>query len=197
MAKHHTNVSTSNAPADDRLRRDEASHVRGDRVAEDSARANETGLVDDIGDIEALLDSEFDQVALPTPPQLPGWHLCWLTTGSSYDTVQKRQRLGYIPVVQSDMPNFKTGGMQSAAFEGAITCNEMVLFKIEEARYQAIMRRFHHTRPMEEEEQIYATIEEQTSKADKRGKPLAAVEGEGFDQLEANINRAKRTVPVF
>lgn len=184
--------------ADDRLRRDEAPMTRGDRGAVDgAARENETGLIDDMSELQALLASEFEQVALPTPPRIPGWHTCWLTTTSTYDSIQKRQRLGYVPVVASEVKGFETGGAASAAFEGAITCNEMILFKIKEERYQAIMRLFHHQRPLEEEESIYERIKSQTSEEDRSGRSLGKVEGDGFTQLGQNISRAKQGVPVF
>jgi len=187
-----------NSGADDRLRRDNAPTVRGERGAdEDTARTNETGLVEDISELNKLLASEFDQVALPTPPQIPGWHLCWLTTGSTYDSVQKRQRLGYVPVVASDVPGFETGGAASAQFEGAITCNEMVLFKISEPRYQAIMRMFHHQRPLDEENSIYERIQATTSEEDSSGRRLGQPEGDGFTQLGKNIERASQGAPVF
>jgi hypothetical protein len=182
---------------DDRVRRDTAPTARGDRgIEEDAARANETGLVHDVSELERMLASEFDQVALPTPPHIPGWHTCWLTTGSQYDTVQKRQRLGYVPVKQADVPGFEAGGMTSAQFEGAITCNEMVLFKITEDRYQAIMRMFHHSKPLAEEQSIYEKVVNEQQE-DSTGRPLGKLEGDGFTQLGQNIERAKRGVPVF
>lgn len=185
-------------PADDRIRRDNTPPARGDRgVSEDAARANETGLVDNLDDIEKMMASEFDQVALPTPPRIPGWHLCWLTTGSTYDSVQKRQRLGYIPVTASECPGFETGGVTSAQFEGAITCNEMVLFKIRDDRYQAIMKLFHHTRPLNEEQSIYERTMEQANEEDSSGRRLGQTEGDGFTQLGKNIEVAKKGAPVF
>ncbi len=193
MSKNTQNLSA----ADDRLRRGSAPEMRGDRgVAEDAMRTDETGLTESHSDLYKLIESEFDQTALPTPPALPGWHLCWLTTGSQYDTLAKRQRLGYTPVNASELPGFEPGGMNSAAFEGAVTCNEMVLFKIPEARYQAIMQYFHHNRPLSEEEAIYAKIEELQGESEHRGKTLATPE-EGFTQLNRNIARAKQGLPVF
>jgi len=186
------------AKSDDRLRRNNAPTVRGERgVVEDTARTNETGLVEDISELNQLLANEFDQVALPAPPQIPGWHLCWLTTGSTYDSVQKRQRLGYIPVVASDVPGFETGGAASAQFEGAITCNEMVLFKITERRYQAIMQMFHHQRPLDEENSIYERAMSAASEEDSSGRQLGKPEGDGFTQLGENIKRAQQGAPLF
>lgn len=193
-----TNPRKSTAAADDRVRRDSAPAARGERgVAEDAARANETGLVMDVSELEKMLTSEFDQVALPTPPQIPGWHLCWLTTGSQYDSVQKRQRLGYLPVTQSELPHFETAGAASAQFEGAITCNEMVLFKIRSEAYQAIMQHFHHKRPLAEEQSIYEKIAAKASEEDSSGKPLGVPEGTGFTELGKAVERAQVVMPTF
>jgi hypothetical protein len=200
MATSKTPKATPSArgSSDDRVRRDSAPTVRGERsISEDAARTNETGLVNDLSELHSLLASEFDQVALPTPPQIPGWHLCWLTTGSTYDSVQKRQRLGYIPVTAADVPGFETGGLASAQFEGALTCNEMVLFKIRSEHYNAIMKTFHHTRPLAEEESIYTRLQELTGEEDSSGRQLAKAEGDGFNQLGNNISRAKGAAPEF
>lgn len=190
-------AQSSQTRNDDRIRRDNSPTARGDKSVEDAARTNETGLTSDLGDIEKMLASEFDQVALPTPPRIPGWHLCWLTTGSSYDTVQKRQRLGYTPVTAADVPGFETGGAASAQFEGAISCNEMVLFKIREDVYQAIMREFHHKRPLNEEMSIYERALEQTGEEDSSGRRLGQTEGDGFTQLGKNIAVAQQGAPTF
>lgn len=193
-----TNRKTPPTVTDDRLKRSKAPTVRGDRgIQEDAARTNETGLVDDLSELHKMLASEFDQVALPTPPQMPGWHLCWLTTGSSYDNVQKRMRLGYMPVTASDLPEFETGGPASAQFEGAITCNEMVLFKIRTDRYQAIMNMFHHQRPLDEETSIYEKAQALAGEEDSSGRTLARKEGDGFDQLANNIQRGQVARPEF
>lgn len=196
-SKGTTRVATP-AVTDDRVKRSKAPNVRGDRgIAEDAARTNETGLVDDLSELHKMLASEFDQVALPTPPQMPGWHLCWLTTGSSYDNVQKRMRLGYIPVTASDLPGFETGGPVSAQFEGAITCNEMVLFKIRAERYKAIMNMFHHQRPLDEELSIYEKTQALAGEEDSSGRNLASKEGDGFDKLAQNIKLGQVARPEF
>lgn len=191
-------TTTPGTTSDDRVRRNSAPTVRGERsVSEDAARTQETGLVNDLSELNKLLASEFDQVALPTPPQIPGWHLCWLTTGSTYDSVQKRQRLGYIPVTAADVPGFETGGIASAQFEGALTCNEMVLFKIRSERYDAIMNMFHHRRPLEEEQSIYSKLKELTGEEDSSGRQTTKFEGDGFSQLGNNIARGERSTPRF
>lgn len=199
MATRNKNSVARTPGEDPRVRRSVAPQVRGDRgVVEDATRANETGLASDMDELEKLLQNEFEQVALPTPPSLPGWHLCWLTTGSAYDTLAKRQRLGYEPVKQGELPGFNPAGANSAQFEGVITCNEMVLFKIREERFQAIMFAFHHKRPLEEESAIYEAVESQmeTSGKDKKGRPVIQPE-EGFTAMGRSLEEQRSLRPRF
>lgn len=186
------------ASGDERLVRSAAPNVRGDRGAsEDAQRTKETGLLSDL-EMENLIRDEFEQNELPQPPAIPGWHLCWLTTMSQYDTVQKRQRIGYQPVRRSEMPNFDpSNGQELARFEGFVTCNEMVLFKIEEARYQALMRYFHHKKPLEEEAGILAQIQSQSSQQDSAGKSLGQTEGDGISDLQKSVEKALKANPTF
>ena len=169
---------------DERTKIGGAPEVRGDRGAEiDSAR-------EDIGDYEKFLEDEFTQSALPTAPLIPGYHVCWLTTASSYDSIQKRQRIGYSLVRSSELPGFDASNGQSlTGYDGLITCNEMVLAKIPMAKYQSIMKYFHHTKPMQEEEGIVGKFNEQ-------GERLKDVD-DGAAAMEKEIARLRNKVPVF
>lgn len=165
--------------------------VRGDRGIGDEPESdrNESGLASD-ADFERFLEAEFTQTALPTPPALKGYHLCWLTTASQYDSVQKRQRLGYTPVRQSEMPTFDASNGQSlAGYDGFITCNEMILCKIKEDRYQQIMAFYHHKKPLEEEEGIIGKFNEQGERLDDAD--------DGVKAMEKEIAAARLRTPVF
>lgn len=204
MATKNTTKAKVTAPtgsrADERLVRSGAPEVRGDRgVAEDAARAGDTGLLS-LDELENLIKSEFEQTVLPDAPKIPGYHICWLTSGSQYDTLAKRQRLGYTAVRRSELPGFDpSNGQQLQGHEGIITCNEMVLHKIPEAHYQAIMRYFHHKRPLEDEQSILAKSKELSEGGqDSSGKDLMSVEGDGIKDLEARVRRDERSaVPMF
>jgi hypothetical protein len=50
-----------------------------------------------------MFRSEWMQEALPNPPAIPGFHLCWLSTTNQYDPIHKRVRLGYTPVKAEDV----------------------------------------------------------------------------------------------
>lgn len=196
MTKHNT--STNRADADDRLVRNSSTDIRGDRgTAEDAAREADTGLLSS-SDMERLIEDEFEQTALPTAPRLKGYHVVWLTTTSQYDPVQKRERLGYTPVRRDEMPGFDpSNGKSLSSFEGNITCNEMVLFKIPDDRYQVLMRYFHHKKPMQEETGIVDSIRNAAGQRDSNGKTLGQTEGDGINDMETGIEYAQRQVPIF
>jgi hypothetical protein len=116
--------------------------------------------------------------------------LVWLTTSSQYDSIQKRQRLGYSPVRQSEMPGFDaSNGQTLAGYDGHVTCNEMVLFKIPQDRYQKIMTFFHHKKPLEEEEGIIGKFNDQGERLNDRD--------DGVEAMEREAAAQRRKIPNF
>lgn len=176
------------ATEDERTKIGGALDIRGDRGAEDTERET-SGLTSD-DDFEKFMEAEFTQTALPNPPALRGYHLVWLTTTSQYDSIQKRQRLGYTPVRQSEMPGFDASNGQSlAGYDGHVTCNEMVLFKIAEERYQKIMGFYHHKKPLEEEEGVVGKFNDQGQRLNDRD--------DGVDAMEREAAIQRRKMPSF
>jgi hypothetical protein len=100
--------------------------------------------------------------ALPELPAnaIPGFHLCWLSTTNTYDSIDKRMALGYEPVKAGELgKGFEAlGKMSSGKFEGCVSCNEMVLFKLPEEVYQEVMRMLHLEDPLEHQRNITATV---------------------------------------
>jgi hypothetical protein len=87
---------------------------------------------------------------LPIPPELPGYHLCWLTTSNSKDTLEHRFRLGYSLVKPEELPNFKFSSQKdSEVTSDRIQINEMVLAKIPHETWVKYMTYLHHTLPQE------------------------------------------------
>jgi hypothetical protein len=163
--------------ADERLTRSGAPETRGDYSArQDAERAEAPNMSDD--EIEAMISAEFETSGNLTPPDLPGFHLCWLTTTSQFDTIQKRARVGYRPVMRSEMPGYEPSlsGEALSGYEGMVTCNELILHKIPVRTYQLLMNLFHHKRPLASEASILKSIEEGNAKADNTG-------GEGADGI--------------
>ena len=126
---------------------------------------------------------EWTQSALPNAPDLPGWHVCWLSTTNSYDSIDKRIRLGYVPVKAEDVKGFENYRVKAGEHTGYIACNEMLLFKIPMDMYQEIMAHFHHDAPLEEANKIKMQAEQSVGR-DSRGRALGQVEGEGIEQLD-------------
>jgi len=64
--------------------------------------------------------------------------------------------LGYEPVKASELGvGFEgLGKMSSGKFEGCVSCNEMVLFKLPEDVYQEVMRMLHLEDPLEHQRNI-------------------------------------------
>jgi hypothetical protein len=189
----------STKAADTRLRHSSAPEVRGDFSARQDA-AIRTDADVDTEELEQLLRDEFEQTSLPSPPPIPGFHLTWLNKTGTYDPLQRRLRLGYVPVRQSEMPQFDPSSSASVSGnqrdDGDILCNEMILCKIPEARYQAMMRQFHHKRPLEDEAGIVARLADEKL-SDKEGNALQAPE-EGFLKLRERVrNSTNARAPVF
>lgn len=183
--------------ADDPTTRSAAPEVRGDLASQDAQRTHDDGLISD-AEFSRILNEDFDQTALPKPPAMPGWHLCWLTTTSAYDTIQKRQRLGYTPVRPTEVPGFDPSNSQTSATpgDGFVRCNEMILFKIREERYQQMMTHFHHKQPLHEESDIVERVKQQVEEHTQRsGKPVQL--GSGFTEMEESVRRGEKAVPTF
>jgi hypothetical protein len=141
-----------------------------------------------------MWSDEWTQSALPKVPELPGWHLCWLSTTNSYDSIDKRLRLGYVPVMADEFPGFDNYRVKAGEQTGFIACNEMILYKLPMEIYQEAMLQMHHELPMDEADKIRLQVEQLTGGGrDSNGKSLVNVEGEGFGEFDRNNVK----LPVF
>jgi hypothetical protein len=163
---------------------------RENRNSSDASRKESDGTAYTAEQRRALFRNEWTQEALPKPPEIPGYHMCWLSTTNSYDPIHKRIRMGYEPVSMSEVPGFEHYKMQSGEYEGYVACNEMLLFKLPNDIYQAMMEELHYHAPLAEEEHMKANA--LLSQRDSNGKQLGMVEGEGFGSLGS-----KTAVPTF
>jgi hypothetical protein len=132
--------------------------------------------------------------ALPDIPGgvIPGFHLCWLSTTNNYDSIDKRMALGYEPVKAAELgKGFETlGKMSSGKFEGCVSCNEMVLFKLPEELYQEAMRLMHLEDPLEYQRNITASVRN-TAQEGKGGRSI--LEG-GVLEMEKEAAKANSNV---
>jgi len=180
---------TLNKGDDERTKIGGAQDVRGDRGANEADERDGSGLFSE-DDYERFLEDEFTDAALPNAPPIPGYHLLWGTTASQYDSVQRRQRMGYEPVRQSELPGFDASrGQALAGYDGFVTCNEMILFKIQEAKYQVMMNFFHHKKPLQEEEGI-------VGKFNQQGERLGDSD-DGVTDMERDMARIRNKIQTF
>jgi hypothetical protein len=168
---------------DERLKRNNPAN-RSTRAQEDaSRRAPEEQFVSS-EERRRAFRSEWLQEALPTPPEIPGFHLCWLSSTNQYDPIHKRTRLGYTQVKADELPGFDTYKVKSGEHEGFVACNEMLLYKLPMDIYQDLMSEMHHYAPLDEQEKIQVQQEQLMGNKDSSGRPLVMIEGDGmkFDQ---------------
>jgi len=165
---------------------------RDNRSAQDLTRAAPEEKFVSAQERRKMWSDEWTQSALPKLPEMKGWHLCWLSTTNSYDSLDKRIRLGYVPVRADEFPNFENYRVKAGEHTGFVACNEMILCKIPEDMYQDIMLQMHHEAPMDEADKIKVQIEQLQGNRDSSGKSLGQVEGEGFGQFDQTVR-----TPVF
>jgi hypothetical protein len=165
---------------------------REGRSAQDLSRAAPEEKFVSAQERRKMWSDEWTQSALPKLPEMKGWHLCWLSTTNSYDSLDKRIRLGYVPVKADEFPGFDNYRVKAGEHVGFVACNEMILCKIPEDIYQDIMLQMHHEAPMDEADKIRVQIENLQGSRDSSGKSLGQVEGEGFGQFDQSVR-----TPVF
>ncbi len=161
---------------DARTRRPSATQMRESRTEADTQRK--------LGNMSAqerrrwLRKNATQDTILPSPPEIPGFHLCWLTTTNPADPIFRRMRDGYAPVKASEIPNgeFDYYKAKNGEFDGCIVCNEMVLFKIPEEIYLDLMAIYHHEEPNEQERSIRDNLQNQVQQFDRSGRPLGQME---------------------
>ena len=129
---------------------------RDQRSSQDQSRAAPEEKFMSAQERRKAWSDEWTQSALPKIPEnaIPGWHLCWLSTTNAYDTIDKRMRLGYVPVQADELPGFDSFKVKAGEHVGHISCNEMLLFKLPMEVYQSVMTEYHFERPREEAQKV-------------------------------------------
>jgi len=166
-----------------------------DRLADRVQETKERIAAEDPSNISkreraAAFRDRWQNNALPEIPggTIPGFHLCWLSTTNNYDSIDKRMALGYEPVKAAELgKGFEAlGKMNSGKFEGCVSCNEMVLFKLPEDVYQEVMRMLHLEDPLEHQRNITAQVRD-TAQGNKGGRSV--LEG-GLLEMEKETTKA-------
>jgi len=177
---------------DSRLKKTLNAGGRESRSSQDSSRAAPEEAFISKQERRKMWSDEWTQSALPKVPEISGWHLCWLSTTNGYDSIDKRMRLGYVPVRADELPGFDNYRVKAGEDVGFIACNEMRLYKLPMEVYQEVMTQMHHDAPNEESDKVQVQVEQLQGNRDSSGRSLGSVEGEGFGNLNRNVQ-----TPVF
>jgi hypothetical protein len=167
---------------------------RNDRASEDASRRAPEDKFISTQERRKMWSEEWTQSALPKLPNMDGWHLCWLSTTNSYDSIDKRIRLGYVPVKSEELPGYENYRVKAGEHVGYISCNEMLLFKLPMDVFQELMTHMHYDKPREESDKIRVQVEQLQGARDSNGKSLVAVEGEGMGNF---VDQQSNRPPVF
>jgi hypothetical protein len=97
-----------------RLKKSLGSAGREDRSNGEANRAAPEEKFHSTQERRKMWSEEWTQSALPKLPEMDGWHLCWLSTTNSYDSIDKRIRLGYVPVKSEELPGFENYRRESS-----------------------------------------------------------------------------------
>ena len=153
--------------------------ARRSKGADDRALSEDRQLSDD--ERLDMFRSQFSQAALPDLPPIPGYHVCWLTTTNTRDTIAMRTRLGYEPVKPEDIPGWDHATMKTGEYTGLIAGNELLAFKLPLHLYERYMREAHHEAPLREQEKLTANVDALKESAQSKGADV--VEFDGMQEL--------------
>lgn len=82
--------------------------------------------------------------SLPDVPDDEDWHYCWVSVADPTNVLRYRDpRTGYEPVPPESIPEYigKTLTLKDGQFAGYVGVREMVLYRVPQARYAAMMAR--------------------------------------------------------
>ncbi len=156
---------------------------------EESERSNtEDRRVMDPVRLEAFRQS-FAAEKLPRIPDIPGYHVCWLTTTNNADPIHRRLTWGYELIKKGEVPGLERLTVSGGEFDGCIGVGEMIAAKIPLELYEVYMTEVHHTQPLQEEGKLRNVIDVIEQEASRK-KARLDIE-EGSRQLGRNTPRPK------
>lgn len=122
--------------------------------------------------------------ALPDLPEIPGYHLCWLTTTNPRDPIHRRMQLGYEPVKPEEVPGMEYASLKTGEWTGFIGVNEMLAFKLPLSLYHKFMQEAHYDAPLREEQKLAEVADSLREQAERAGGRL--LEDEGIQELRGH-----------
>lgn len=165
-------------PVDERLKK-ELSASRRSRESQDRA-VSENREVSESDRLEMFRQQLFND-ALPDLPQIPGYHVCWLTTTNPRDSIHRRMQLGYEPIKGHEIPGMEYATLKTGEWAGMVGINEMIAFKLPLSLYYKFMKEAHHDAPLREEASLTARADALKEQAERDNSRIS--EGDGFTDL--------------
>lgn len=173
------------AATDPRMNRDVADRLAEDRSLSDPVR------------MEAYQDmDDYQMPVLPNPEPIPGFHCCWISTQNPQDTPFNRMRFGYEFVTDAEQPMLAHSKLRDGQYAGHISLNEMVLMKIPMDRYQAMMNRQHHIKPMEQRERLNAHVAAFADKLRQSGMRLYQGDNDAAGDAKDGFQELRQRLPA-
>ena len=169
---------------DERLKK-ELGVGRQSREMEDRQVTENREVTDD--DRLEMFRAQLFNDALPDLPNIPGYHMCWLTTTNPRDPIHRRIQLGYEPIKASEVPGMEFASVKTGEWAGMVGVNEMIAFKLPETLYQRFMQEAHHDAPLREENKLAETAEIMRQQAEGSGSTL--FEGDGLVEMREHNPR--------
>ena len=118
---------------------------------------------------------------LPNLPDIPGFHVCWLTTANTGDTIQSRSRMGYELIRAEDVPGMDLIIQKTGDYVGCVMVNEMIAAKLPTSLYLRYMQEAHHDAPLREEEKLEDTAQLMRDQAERSGGRL--IESDAMQEI--------------
>jgi len=167
---------------DNRLKRAEGFDVVGRRETRGASdrRVTENREISEDDRLEMFRNQLFND-ALPDLPEIPGYHLCWLTTTNPRDPIHRRMQLGYEAVKPEEVPGMEYASVKTGEWTGFIGVNEMLAFKLPLSLYEKFMQEAHHNAPLREEDKLAEVADMMREQAARAGASL--IEGDGMQEL--------------
>lgn len=168
---------------DGRLKKDDGASRRS-RALDDRNVTENRAISDD--DRLMMFQQQMHNDVLPDIPDIPGYHVCWLTTTNPSDSIQRRIRLGYQPITAADVPGMEFATVKTGDYVGMIGVNEMLAFKLPENLYQMFMKEAHHDAPLREEDKLADVADMLREQAERSGGRL--IEGDGMSDIRQSAS---------
>ena len=178
----------TNSTEDDRLKKPEFDVVgrRETRRSQDR-QVTENREVSEDDRLEMFRNQLFND-ALPDLPDVPGYHMCWLTTQNPRDPIHRRMQLGYEPVRPDEIPGMEYASIKTGEWTGFIGVNEMLAFKLPTSLYNRFMQEAHHDAPLREENKLAEVADSIREQAERAGSTM--YEGDGLSEMRELNPRA-------